>query len=310
MWDLIAIGNPVYDRISTPYVSSQGRILSGCSTNACLAAVKLGLKRVGLIGSVGEDYRTRFINDLKRYGVTPAYIGASDETGGFGLEYKEDGDRTLDLLGKADPITTDNIPSHCLKAKMIAVGPILGEVSLELLDYIVENSSADVFIDPQGFLREIQPDGKIKRVARKGVLKKLAKAATFLKPNEHEAFVLTSSLNHIETAGQLVKHGSRYGIVTLADKGSIISDGHTTWQIPTFPTLARDPTGAGDTYMGSFIYSWLTRDVKLHEHAVFASAAASCMVEHTGPDFKMTLTETRKRVAKIHRLIEKINPVT
>jgi len=52
MYDLVAIGNPVYDEIITPYVRTEGRVLSGCSTNACLAAKKLGLENVALIGCV------------------------------------------------------------------------------------------------------------------------------------------------------------------------------------------------------------------------------------------------------------------
>ena len=48
-------GNPVYDLILTPSSQSSGRILSGCSTNACLAFSKLGVE-LYLIGNVGDDY--------------------------------------------------------------------------------------------------------------------------------------------------------------------------------------------------------------------------------------------------------------
>ena len=47
MFDLVGIGNPVYDMIITPSVKTDGRVLSGCSTNACLAAKRLGLRKVG-----------------------------------------------------------------------------------------------------------------------------------------------------------------------------------------------------------------------------------------------------------------------
>ena len=152
-WDLIAIGNPVYDDIKTPYISTEGRVLSGCSTNACLAATKLGLKRVGLIGTVGPDFHDKFVQDLQHYNVTPAKILNAHETGGFGLVYQEDGDRTLSVLGQASSITIDALPSDVLDTKMIAIGPILGEISLEVLEYIVENTRAEIFIDPQGVLR-------------------------------------------------------------------------------------------------------------------------------------------------------------
>ena len=69
MFDLVGIGNPVYDSIVTPLSKTNGRVLSGCSTNACLASKKLGLARVGLVGSVGHDYEDRFREDLTRYGI-------------------------------------------------------------------------------------------------------------------------------------------------------------------------------------------------------------------------------------------------
>lgn len=298
-WDLIAIGNPVYDDIQTPHISTSGRVLSGCSTNACLAAAKLGLKKVGLIGTVGPDFKTQFIKDLEQYNIVPAKILDAPETGGFGLIYKEDGDRTLSVLGQANQVTIDALTSDVLDAKMIAIGPILGEVPVELLEHIIEHSKAEIFIDPQGFIREIQPNRQIKRIARGNIAQILAKTATYLKPNEHEADILWPSLNHRQTAEQFVKDGAKFGIVTLAHNGSIITDGNETWKIPPFPTTAKDPTGAGDTYMGSYIFSKLTRKGNFVDHAVFASAAASCMVEHTGPSFSMTNSEVLRRVDQI-----------
>ncbi len=305
-WDLIAIGNPVYDDIQTPYISTGGRVLSGCSTNACLATAKLGLENVGIIGKIGDDYKVQFTQDISRHHIQPAFIGESPESGGFKLVYQENGDRTLDVLGQADTITIDDIPSECLSAKMIAIGPILGEISLDVLQYIRENSDAGVFIDPQGFIREIQPNGRILRIARNDTAQRIARSATFLKPNEHEAEVFTKSLDHRNTAQQLVSWGAEVGIVTLADRGSIITDGKSTWQIPAYSTIAKDPTGAGDTYMGGFIYSWLKRNGDLVDHALFASATASMMVEHTGPDFPMDVSSVEQRVEtlseQVHRL--------
>jgi ribokinase len=58
------------------------------------------------------------------------------------------------------------------------------------------------------------------------------------------------------------------------------------YRIPAFATHAVDPTGAGDAYAGSFI-SEFERTEHVVESALFASAAASLMVEQIGPDFKM-----------------------
>jgi sugar/nucleoside kinase (ribokinase family) len=94
MYDLVAIGNPVYDFIKTPYLTTGSRVLSGCSTNAALVAKKLGLEKVGLIGSLGLDYKDRFLSDMKKYDIESLAIIESNETGGFSLIYNDEGGRT------------------------------------------------------------------------------------------------------------------------------------------------------------------------------------------------------------------------
>ena len=89
--------------------------------------------------------------------------------------------------------------------------------------------------------------------------------------------------------------GATVPIVTLAERGSLLLDGNTLYRIPAFRTRAIDPTGAGDTYGGSFITEF-ARAGKLVDAALYASAAASMMVEQVGPDFKMTQTEVAERM--------------
>ena len=78
---ILAFGNPVYDVISTPSIVRSERILSGCSTNACLASALLG-EQTTLIGTVGADFRARLEADLKSRGVD-FRLFPSKETGGF-----------------------------------------------------------------------------------------------------------------------------------------------------------------------------------------------------------------------------------
>src|ERR1700690_2475957 len=94
---VVAFGNPVYDIISTPALRRSDRVLSGCSTNACLALSKLELPSF-LVGCAGPDYRDSLKEDLQNRGVG-SLLYDSKETGGFGLIYDERGDRELSILG-------------------------------------------------------------------------------------------------------------------------------------------------------------------------------------------------------------------
>src|SRR5690348_16944108 len=126
---IVAFGNPVYDYIKTPVVTTGERVLSGCSTNGCLALTRLG-RETSLVGRVGSDYYGRFMSDAQRYHFAP-YVQVCEQTGGFGLIYDARGDRTLDVLGVAGPI--EHVPDSCAAAQAIIIGPILQETPERLI---------------------------------------------------------------------------------------------------------------------------------------------------------------------------------
>ena len=298
MYDLVAIGNPVFDEIITPTRQIPGRILSGCSTNACLAAKKLGLPNVALIGSLGPQYSTQFHQKMKQYGITPLAIKPSTDTGGFKLIYDSKGNRTLDVLGIADTIYPEDIPAEALEAKTILLAPILQEIQIPLLEYLRENSQAKLFLDPQGMLREINQEGRVIHTCDRTRAQRLASLVDVIKPNEHEAYTLTSVESPFTAARLLNEWGAQLSIVTLAEKGSIIARRKDFVRIPAYKTIAQDPTGAGDTYIGAFITEYL-KTKSLFDCGLFASAAASIKVEHTGPDFQLTYQDASTRMSAL-----------
>ena len=301
-FDLIAIGNPVYDIIVTPSVRTDSRVLSGCSTNACLTAKRLGLKKVGLVGCIGPDFKHQFHQDMRDYGVEVGMSCSLGETGGFRLVYDDRGDRTLDVLGVAGRIRPKDIPDEFLHASFFLIGPILGEVDLELVEFIRSSSSSRLLLDPQGMVRVIGSDRRIVHRCDQAAFGKVAKMVDFIKPNEHESRTITGLEDPEQGLLQLKMLGPAVPIVTLAERGSILIEGDRIFRVPAFPTDAIDPTGAGDAYAGSFITEY-ARTNNLVESALFASAAASIMVEQVGPDFPMTLKDVEERRDSIRGLI-------
>ena len=297
-FNLVGIGNPVYDIIITPAISTDGRVLSGCSTNACLVAKRLGMPRVGLIGSVGRDFSERFQLDMRKYGIETSLDTESERTGGFRLVYDDKGDRTLEVLAVAENITSKNIPEDFLDSRFFLIGPILGEVDFELIKYIRTSTSSTIFLDPQGLVRSIGTVGKIIHKCDRDQFKRIAELVDFVKPNEHESEIITGEGNPVLALEQLRELGVKVPIVTLADRGSVLLESDHVSYIPAFQTRAIDPTGAGDTYAGSFIVEY-DRTRSVVESALFASAAASIKVEQVGPDFHITQEEARRRKDEI-----------
>ncbi|HYW00251.1 MAG TPA: PfkB family carbohydrate kinase, partial [Candidatus Acidoferrum sp.] len=290
--------NPVYDIIITPAIRTDGRVLSGCSTNACLVAKRLGMPKVGLIGSVGRDFSGRFQLDMNKYGIETSLNAASERTGGFRLVYDNKGDRTLEVLAVAEKITSKSIPEDFLDSNFFLIGPILGEVDFELAKYIRTSTGGTIFLDPQGLVRSIGTDGKIIHKCDRYQFRKIAELVDFVKPNEHESETITGEADPMLALDQLHELGVKVPIVTLADRGSVLLDSGRIFHIPAFQTNAIDPTGAGDTYAGSFIVEY-DRTRSIVESALFASAAASIKVEQVGPDFHITQEEARRRKDEI-----------
>lgn len=291
---ITAIGNPVYDYIKTQKIETDGRVLSGCSTNAALALAKLG-EKVRLIGAVGDDFKSDFVDRLKGLSIDPIVI-PSRESGGFSLVYYDDfGNRTLDLLGRANDIGKIN-PKLYEDSEAILIGPILGEVSFDEISTIAESFDGFFFCDPQGLLRNAHGDGRIYHEKVDGIEDVLSEF-TVVKPNELEAKVLTDidCREDPYRAAEIIKSwGPEIVVVTLAELGSIIYDGKNFIDIPAYKVDLVDATGAGDTYMAGFTFEYLkTGDLK--KSGCFASAVASIMIEQVGPDFILTEQEARHR---------------
>jgi sugar/nucleoside kinase (ribokinase family) len=289
---IAVIGNPVYDLIKTPFVKTEKRVLSGCSTNACIVCAQLDAKPV-LVGCIGEDFRTETEKILSDFGVD-FVLYPSQETGGFDLDYDSSGNRELEVLGKADSIAV--IPPPVFSADVILFGPILQEIDAVLVELAAGACNALLFCDPQGFLRE-PVNGKIIHVFPES-FKEILPLFDIVKPNEPEAYIMTgkyASEHPKEVMETLYSYGPELCITTLAEKGSLIYDGSELIEIPAFRTEANDPTGAGDTYAAGFITEYL-RSRTLYESGVFASCTASLWVETIGPYIETTEEKVRERV--------------
>ncbi|HET9222552.1 MAG TPA: PfkB family carbohydrate kinase [Roseiflexaceae bacterium] len=301
---IVAFGNPVYDYIQTPAVSTGERVLSGCSTNGCLALAGLG-HRTMLVGCVGSDYYGRFISDVQRHGIV-SDVQLCEQTGGFSLIYDTRGNRTLDVLGVAASI--DDVPNVCDDAQAIIVGPILQETPARLIERISKETSAPLFLDPQGLLRRIGASGRIEHFCPPD-LARIAPHCRVIKANELEAYVITNIDPHVDglrAVRQLKMIGCDIAIVTLAEAGSLIDDGVRQYVIPAYATEVRDPTGAGDTYMAGFIHAYLRDPEDLYGAGCMGAATASLWIEHTGPDAPISLAEVERRAVALGAVAEVI----
>jgi len=291
VYDLVAIGNPVYDIIETPFVKSIGRVLSGCSFNAAFTAKRLGMKEVALIGCVGEDFQEQLLNTLKRAGLRFIKAGSSKETTGFRLKYLGHGERGLEVLGFSGEVSMEDIPQEVFDARAVVVGPVLGEVGVEIPKAFKERGSL-VFLDPQGYLRRVR-GGVVEYYGNPEALE-ACRESYLVKPNELEARLLSGLDEPVKAAESIHQKTGAVTALTLAERGSVIVDGKKAIVVPAYPAHPVDPTGAGDVYLGALVY-YLCNGLSLEDATSYASAIASMKVEGIAAFFKLDFKEVARR---------------
>lgn len=292
MFDLVAIGNPVYDIIKTPFVESLGRVLSGCSVNAALTVRRLGMKKVVIVGCIGEDFEERFVSEMKSRDVQLMMVKKSKRTTGFKLRYLDfSGNRELEVLGLSDRISVGDIPKGAFNTKVVIVGPVIGEVEVEV-PAAFKRRGAMVFLDPQGYLRRVNR-GVVEHYSNPNAIEACCESHV-VKPNMLEAKLLSGFDEPIKAAVSIHEKTGAMTAVTLAEKGSIVVYGRKIIIVPAYSTYLVDPTGAGDVYLGALAY-YLNKELDVEDAASYASAIASIKVENVAGHFNINLSEVVRR---------------
>ncbi|MBN4047916.1 adenosine kinase, partial [Oceanicaulis sp. AH-315-P02] len=99
--------------------------------------------------------------------------------------------------------------------------------------------------------------------------------------NETELLSLYQTAS-IDQAIEQVREDSRFALVTLSEKGSLIMDGSEIIQIDAVPVdNVVDTTGAGDLYASGVLYG-LANDLPLQRCGELGSAAAAEVISHYG----------------------------
>ena len=296
MFDLITVGHFAIDLILSPENSTPRPTLGGAPTYVSLAARRLGSK-VSVISKVGEDFPDEYIaflnaNSVDLTGFTTVR-GAS--TTRFTIAHK-DGKRILQLKSLAPPILTRDIPDF-LRSNAIHVAPIADEVAHKVIKRLRTQTNT-LSLDPQGFMRRFDRQGNmsLSRRQNSAVLTQID--------------VYKSSLDEIKAAtgfadfhsGMKKIHtcGAKIVIVTRGVEGSTLFSEDRFYDIPACrPKAVKDPTGAGDSFIGAFLAEY-TKAKDPVWCACVGSAASSFVIEGVGPAVFGEKEETYERAADVY----------
>ncbi len=252
--DIVICGNPTLDEIvgtRRVFFAPGGSAFYTSSASAFLGA------KVGVVGSVGDDYPEAVLKWLRDRGVSLKLLrrihGPSTR---FRIEYVR-GSRKLDLLQPGKTVMRRWTGS---RVKGVHLGPVFNEIPKSLIRSARRHCKL-LSLDIQGLGRRADSHGSVQTVRRE--LRDTLRLCDLVKGSADEVKIQMSSRDPLEAVDRLLSFGPGYAIATLGTKGSLMGiRGRGRFLVPAFPEPhVVDPTGAGDVFVGSWIRTYLwTRD--------------------------------------------------
>jgi sugar/nucleoside kinase (ribokinase family) len=271
--DFLVIGHVAKD------VVEGGWRPGGTVTYAATQASRLGL-RTGVITRGSEE-----VDPWSYLPEVSVQRVSSETTTTFENRYPK-GRRVQHVLAQAGPISAEQVPQECRGARLVLLGPLLGEVPLGLLRIFGE---AMVGLCPQGWLREVREDGLV--VRRRWSKESCVRGADVVVASEEDIEGDDEALRQWQKEAPIVAVTSGKGGARIFVNGS--------WRkIGAFPHEEVDPTGAGDVFAAAFMIA-LDESKDVAAAARFASAAAGLSVEGVGTA-KVATREEVERVLSQH----------
>ena len=124
-------------------------------------------------------------------------------------------------------------------------------------------------------------DPAMVQYARTGLDELLDDGVDLIFCNEQEAMMYTET-NSVESAMAKLKQLSQEVVITLSEKGALVSDQNQTFHVQGRKVNAVDANGAGDAFAGAFLYA-LNNGENLQTAAQLAILISSEVVSQFGP---------------------------
>ena len=272
MGKLLVVGSVALDTVKTPF-GEVTEVLGGSATYFSTAASYF--TSVDLIAVVGEDFPEQHVTFLKsrkidltglerRPGATFRWKGA--------YSHQLNEAQTLDTRLNVFETFRPKIPAQYSSPDVLFLGNIDPNLQLDVLQQV--KRPALVACDTMNFWI----NGK--RDALWNVLQHI----DILIINDGEARALGEDTNLVKVAKKILARGPKHLIVKRGEYGVLMFNDKQVFGAPAFPLDdVRDPTGAGDTFVGGFLgYLAATGNRSpeaMRQAIIFGSVMASFTVE-------------------------------
>ncbi len=272
------VGTLGLDDIETPREKAE-RILGGSSTYIAFAARPLA-HPVGIVAVVGRDFPEEYKQLLQssNLDLTGIQTLEDQDTFAWGGRYRRNmniRDTTfthLNALAKFNPI----IPDTYIDSNVLCLGNLPPKTQSDTLSQM--SGKGFVACDTMNYwIRNMREE-----------LNDVFSQIDCLLINDEEARQITGESNLYAAGRQVLALGPKILIIKKGEHGAILFIEEQVFIVPSFPLKeVRDPTGAGDAFLGAFggslaNESFIGMDA-LKRAVVYGSTVASFCVESMGP---------------------------
>ncbi len=324
--DFVTVGGTVLEWILTAHDQANSRACGGNSFYSAVGA-HIWSDRVGVITHAGSDYPQSFLRDFADAGIDIRGVSRIDEPHRllFIVQYNDHGDRrsftpeavadwgkhTPEQLEKylvppASPMMfegsskydamPDEVPADFWKAKAFHEAP---------MRFKAQRAFAEA-LHARGIPFTLDSSG---RGAPAGEFLKVLQQVPVFLPSETDVADLLGDVKPEDAVRQLSAMGPQVVSMKLGRQGSLVYDRRTgrSHRVPVYPTYAKDPTGAGDSYCGGFLVGWLeTGDA--FEAALRGTVSSSFVVEYFDARHALRVTrqEAERRLNRLRAIATRI----
>lgn len=291
----------------------------------CVGKDEAGVDVVGKLGHMNINYSGVQVLDGMQTDGRIILVNSEGQYKMVSKTQKDENGKRVNCIDKLTPdvLETEKINEIIRNADIVAIQMKMPEETIKyVIDYCSENNKP-IIVDPT-------PCNKSPQLVVNNL--DLLKKATYLTPNEEEAYALSQYIKNMEQldkeldeakdpekADEIFKRFTEEAkksfdraseeerievikelvqaypniIATMGEKGVIYNKDGKVIEKPTYPTKCIDSVGAGDTFNGAFVAA-LTRGESLDEAIEFGLMASSMKVKFEGAQNGMpTYRETK-----------------
>lgn len=302
---IVALGELLIDFVplqtgcSLDEVTQFQRVAGGAPANVAAAVARLGGK-AALNSQVGEDaFGTYLIKTLEAEGVDTSGVFRTNKAN-TGLAFVSlDGAGNREFSFYRNPSADLFLSPEQLSPAMFSSCGVLHFCSVDLVDWPVRRAHlrAIELAREAGALISFDPNVRLPLWDDpdlcKEAIRRFLPFADVVKLSSDEVAFVTGCSSELQAAAHLFDLGCKLVVVTRAERGAAAYTPHASAEVEPRQVAVVDTTGAGDSFIGSFLHQLVCAGVEaddlerlskddLQGHLAYSAAYASLTVQREG----------------------------